>query len=220
MSVDGDSHPPNRETQLRARLAEMLSEVEAILKELRGGDDEDSPEKRRRAFRYVKGGLILILIGASLGMANAAGWAGRHVRTVAGAAVTVGAAGVIAGALLAQGSPGPHSHAGVPPVWPHATPTVSVSASPSKSPGPSPSAHPRPGRTRGLPPTVSVLVPTRGRRPSPAASGAGTGPVGPSPTPSRPGPTPSSGSPPPPPPFVCPAGLVLQVLGIGVYVCV
>jgi len=219
MSVDGDSHPPNRESQLRTRLAEMLTEVEAILKELRGqGSDEDSPEKRRKAFRVIKGGLILVLIGAVLGMASAAGWAGKHVRTVAGAAVTVGAAGVIAGALLAQGSAPPPRHGSVGPIpRPHATASATA-ASPSPPPivGASPSAPHRPGRT--LPPPL-VAVPSRVRRPSGAPLGAAPSPAGPSPTPSRPAPSPT-GSPPPPPPFSCPAGLVLQVVGIGVYVCV
>jgi hypothetical protein len=219
MSVNGDGEPrPSREQQIRARIGEIHEELGALLRELRGeGGEEDSPEKKRAAFRLLKGGLILVLIAASLGMANAAGWTARHARTVAGAAVGAGAAGMIAGALLAHGSPVPHPHAGVPPT----RPTAAVSASPSHSgSSPSPSAHPRPERTRGLPPTVPVLMPPRSRRPSPAASGTGTGPVGPSPTPSRPGPSPTSGSPPPPPVFSCPAGLVLQVLGIGVYVCV
>lgn len=221
MSVNGDGEPrPSREQQIRTRIGEIHEELGALLRELKGdGGDEDSPEKKRAAFRIIRGGLILILIGASLGMANAAGWTARHARTVAAAAAGAGVAAVIAGGLLAHGSPVPHGHAGVPPTRP--APTVSASPSPSRSgSSPSPSAHPAPSRTKGLPPTVPVLLPSRGRRPSPAASGAGTGPVGPSPTPTRPAPSPTSGSPPPPPPFSCPAGLVLRVLGIGVYVCV
>lgn len=203
-----------------ARIGEISQELAALVRELGGGGDDggDSPEKRRRAFRLLKGGLILVLIGASLGMASAAGWAGRHARTIAAATVTVGAAGVIAGALLAHGSPVPRSHAGVPPVKPSTAPSASaVPAQPTSVGAPS-SAAPKPRHTRGVP-TIPVLLPSRGRRPSGSPSGGSAVPVGPSPTPSRPAPSPT-GSPPLPPPFSCPAGLVLRVIGIGLFVCV
>ena len=219
MSVNGDGEPgPSREQQIRARIGEIHEELGALLRELRGeGEDEDSPEKKRAAFRLLKGGLILVLIGASLGMASAAGWAGRNVRTIAATAVTVGAAGVIAGALLAQGSPTPPTQAGVPPVKPPAVPSASASAGPTGSGTASPSVQPPSGHPSRVP-TVPVLVPTR-RRPAATASGATASPAGPSPTPSRPAPSPApTGS--PPPPFICPAGLILEVIGIGLYVCV
>src|SRR5215472_2530402 len=162
MSVDGDSRPPSRESQIRVRLAELRAEIDLLLGELRGDrDEEDSPEKRRAAFELLKGGLILVLIAASLGMASAAGWAARHTRTIAAATVTVGAAGVIAGALLAHGSPVPRSHAGIPSTRavPSALPAPGV-----KVVKPASTAVPKPSHTPRVP-TVPVLLPTRRRPP-------------------------------------------------------
>lgn len=217
MSASGDGHPtPTRKRQIWARVGQIRAELDALMREAQGiGDDEDTPEQRRAAFRLLKGGLILVLIGASLGMAHAAGWVGRHARTVAAAAVTVGAAGVIAGALLGHGSAPPVRHGATGPIpRPSGTPTLSAPASVSAAP--SPRATPK---KKGRPPVpIPVPVLSRSRKPSAPAAGAVAGPVGASPTPGRPSPSPSATS--PPPPFVCPAGLLLRVLGVGVYVCV
>ena len=223
MSASGDGEPtPTRKQQIWARVGQIRAELDALLREAQGiGDDEDTPEKRRAAFRLLKGGLILVLIGASLGMAHAAGWVGRHARTVAAAAVTVGAAGVIAGALLAHGSAPPPRHGATGPIpAPSATATLSPSAAPraSASAGEPSSAPHGPGRTV---PAPMVAVPSRSRRTGAAASGAPHSPAGASPTPSRPAPTPTGSPPgPPPPPWMCPIGMLLKVIGIGVYVCV
>lgn len=223
MSASGDGEPtPTREQQIIARIGQIREELGALMRELTGeGDEEDSPEKRRKALRLLKGAGILVLIAASLGMAHAASWTARHARTVAGAAVGAGAAGVIAGALLAHSAPPPR-HGSIGPI-PHPSSTPSISASASVSASAPSSASPKERTRPPLP--VPLPVVSRSRKPSAAASGAAAGPVGPSPTPGRPSPSPTATSPPPTPippapPFTCPAGLILRVIGIGVYVCV
>jgi len=215
--VQGDGDGDNRRRWIIARIAQIRSEFDDRAQELGGLIEEldrlEQPQEKRH--KRLPPGWEVITGGGAIA-ALVAAWGRRHWRPVAAAAVSVAGAAFIAGALLAHGAPPPRHGATGPTQRPNATATASVSAVPTASAGAPSSTPHKPGRT--LPPPL-VAVPSRGRRPPGVPSGAAPSPAGPSPTPTRPGPSPTT-SPPPPSPFACPAGLLLQVLGIGLFVCV
>lgn len=227
--ADGDSHPQDLRTiaqitAIRRRLEEInagvsayADETDELIQKLR--TLEASLEEPHRHLRLLP---PLAVIGAG---ASAGGqWVARHGRSVSAGALTVGAAGIIAGALLAHGSAAPHARGGpqLPLTAPSGVPAVSLTPGAWTPPS---RAVPRPTRTPSGPPIVPVVVPRRGRRPSAAPSPAQP-PVGPDPTPSRPAsPWPSPSAPsstrkPTPQPSPCPIGLSLRITALGLSVCI
>jgi hypothetical protein len=216
--TDGDGDGKSRRQWIIDRIAQIRAEFDDRAQELGGLIEEldrlEQPIVQKRHKRLPPGWEVFTGGGAIVALVAA--WGRRHWRPVAAAAGAVAGSAVIAGALLAHGAPPPRHGATGPTPRPSATATASAPASLTPSARAPSSAPHKPGRT--LPPPL-VAVPSRGRRPGGVPSGAAPSPAGPSPTPTRPGLAPSA-TPSPPPPFTCPAGLILEVIGIGLYICV